>query len=150
ALPKFDLQVHDRLHLRGPRVADDAARSERARSKFHAALEPADDLFFGEPLRRFSNNRVIVEALVLGADANQIRLGFVRREARAKVRSLHRIGLTAFCLGCRARVPKVLVPNGQRRAKRTAGIARRRLDPKFLEWSFAKNLAVADAIERDT
>ena len=33
-----------RLHPRAPRVAEDAARAERARAELHAAVEPADDL----------------------------------------------------------------------------------------------------------
>ena len=49
-LAELDLQVHRRLHRRRARVAEDAARAERARAELHAPLEPADDAAVGEQL----------------------------------------------------------------------------------------------------
>src|SRR5690349_10800174 len=44
----------------------------------------------------------------------------------------------------------ILMPNHQRGAECSTRIPRRRLDPDVVERAVAKDLAVADAIERDT
>ena len=45
---ELDLQVHHRLHLRRPRVAEDRPSPERARPELHAALQQPDDLLLRE------------------------------------------------------------------------------------------------------
>ena len=47
----LDPRVEDVLHVGPARVGDDRAVAERARAELHPALEPADDVAGGDPLR---------------------------------------------------------------------------------------------------
>src|SRR5262245_35478998 len=51
-LAPFDLRVEDRLHIAAPRIAQDRAIAERARTPLHPPLEPAQDRTFGDRCRR--------------------------------------------------------------------------------------------------
>src|SRR6185312_3484689 len=77
-LAELDLEVHRRLHRRRARVAEDAARPERARAELHAPLEPADDAAFGEERR--GGARAIVERVIGHAFGLQERLDVVVAE----------------------------------------------------------------------
>ena len=60
----LDLEIEDVLHVGAPRIAQDRAVAERARSPFQAALEPADHLALGDRLRRApAQGRLVGDAL---------------------------------------------------------------------------------------
>src|SRR5690606_15091247 len=44
---EFDLLIHDGLHARAARVAEDAARPERSWAELQASLKPADHVLAG-------------------------------------------------------------------------------------------------------
>ena len=107
-LAELDLQVHHRLHLRRPRVADDRAAAERARAELHPALKQADDLF----LRHQRGDAIgQLGRLVRGAPCSRSR----RRSAaissssklRPEKRPAHAVGVARHA---------VLAANGRRAA----------------------------------
>src|SRR6516162_4366274 len=51
-LPPFDLGIKNSLHIGAPRVAQDRAIAERARTPLHAPLEPTEDSPFRDRRRR--------------------------------------------------------------------------------------------------
>ena len=145
ALAELDLEVHRRLHLRRPRIAEDAARAERARPELHPALEPADDLLrfqqIGDARRRVGVARR--------------RDGTSRRRGRGTRRSRSDENAGPRKLPCWRSIEPVcprlveqLVPDEQRRAQRAAGVAGRRLNPDVVERPLAQQPAVGHAVER--
>ena len=75
ALPELDLDVHRRLHLCRPGVAQDAARTERPRTEFHTAVEPPDNFFADERLGDFVEQRVFARMMAV-ARAGALQEGF--------------------------------------------------------------------------
>src|ERR1041385_92956 len=49
-----------------------------------------------------------------------------------------------------SRLIKELMPNERSSAQRASGIARSRLNPDVIEWSFAQQPSIGNAVERDT
>src|SRR5687767_28560 len=69
-LPELDLQVHDRLHFWGSRVADDRARSEGARPELHTAVKVTDDALLCYLLcEQIEQRRLVRKIMIGGADA---------------------------------------------------------------------------------
>src|SRR6266404_8012586 len=60
-----------------------------------------------------------------------------------------RAALRILVTGNFSRLVVIMMPAQQCGAERATGVARSRLDPDFLERSFAENSAVADTIQRD-
>ena len=138
-LAELDLQVHHRLHLRAPRVADDAARSERARTELHATLKPADDLLPRDQVGHGLAERLVrVEFTIDGPDAVEERADLRVDRARAQQRPVLRVARTRH-----ARLVEQLMPDEQRDAQRPPGIAGRRLNPDVLKRAFAQDAPVA-------
>ena len=146
-LAELDLQVHDRLHLLGARIADDAARAKGPGTELHASLKPADDVLVGDQLgdalgklssssRRWylapkpSSTRRIWASLKPGPIVRAL-LGPPRRGGPRPLLEVH-------------------VPGHQRRSQSTSGVARGGLDPQVLERTLAQDPAVAHAVERHT
>src|SRR3954471_16561692 len=67
ALSEFDLEVHLRLHTRTARIAENASRAQRTRTKFHPAVEPTNNLFGGEEARHRAKEFLAIQTLVGGA-----------------------------------------------------------------------------------
>ena len=133
---ELDLEVHHRLHLRRPGIADDRAAAERARAELHPALQQADDLFGCQmPGDRFGQRRAIDArrdpAAVHRPHCLDLRFGILR----AQIRAAHAVGVlrhgrrrapstaAATCPStrdCCARLAKMLVPeaHARRRARR--------------------------------
>jgi len=79
------------LHLRTPRIAENAPRSERARTELHPSIEPSNDVLFGEQRRKTFVQILAFEANVGRADALQKLLDDSVAELRPQVRDLHGI-----------------------------------------------------------
>src|SRR5262249_41862063 len=138
---ELDLLVHDRLHRRVARIAEDAACAEGARPEFHPSLKPADDL-----LARQQVGDVIAQFLLAGKLAVRGVRGIQARFdlARGVVRAEQRALLAVARVG-RASVAEKLIPDEERHAQRTASVSRGGLDPYMIEWPLPQNSSVADA-----
>src|SRR5213078_1012795 len=127
------------------RIADDRARPQRARAELHAALEPAERLALSHCFRTGADELTIVQCFEHGARGAQPALDLVVRELRPEVAAAHAvhgaIHLAPFF------IEEVITD--ERGAERTAGIARRGLQPQPLEAAVAQELAVRHAVERD-
>ena len=146
ALAELDLEVDGGLHLRIPRIAQDATRPKSARPKFHRVLEPADDLAFRNGVSGELAQRVIVvDAAVVRGHRTQksrdliVRVGFPEKGPALRVAS-----------GGRTGVSEQLMPDKERNAQCAARVPRGGLDPDILERAFAENSAIADAIQCNT
>ena len=78
----LDLEIERRLHRGRARIAEDRAGAERARSEFHAPLEPADRLAVGEALAARSISVVVARARSKRAPACSSRRCASRRRRR--------------------------------------------------------------------
>ena len=63
AFTSFDLRIQDVLHVRAARITDNRAIAERARAPFEPALEPADNIPFGDMIGCPLGQRLIIKAL---------------------------------------------------------------------------------------
>ena len=144
-LPVLDLEVHDRLHPRIPRIAENAAASERAGPELHPALEPADDLARREVVGDLPEEVFLRHAHVRGVLPGEEELDLLVRVCRAQEAAAHAVA------GARrdAGLPVQAVPGGQRDAHRPAGIARGGLDPQAPERTVSQDLAIAHTVEGD-
>src|SRR5215470_8273169 len=77
------------FHIGAPRVDDDRAIAQRARSEFHSALEPANDQPIGYVLRGPLGDFPVRMRFVLEPGAVQLRLYLIIREPRPRVSSFH-------------------------------------------------------------
>ena len=144
ALTELDLEIHGCLHAGLARVANNAPRPQRPRSKLHPPVKPANNLALGDHLRN------VVEQLSLPGVPFVRRIHFrqkafdelvgIPRPEQAALLAIEAIGL--------AGVVHKLMPNEQCRPQRAAGIARRRLNPDILERPFPQQPPVANAVER--
>jgi len=150
ALAVLDLQVHDRLHARRARVADDRAAAQGARTELHPPLAEADDVLSGQHLRdprRPVGVRQLDGGQVVGV---QIGLDLVAGEFGAEKGALHAVARFAVLAGRHLpRLAERVVPVGERRAEGATGVARGRLDEQAVEDAGAQQDAVGDAVERD-
>src|SRR5688572_327058 len=144
-LPIFDLQVHDGLHLRAARIADDRAPPQRARAELHATLKPSDHVLVLEQLRKARIQGGVIEFLVLGTKGVELCLDLITRVPRTEIRAAHEI-MPVHC----AWLLFVFVPRRCRGADSAPGISSCGLDPDVIEWPFAENPAVCDAVQRHT
>src|SRR5262249_39736647 len=125
-------------------VAENASRSESARTELHAPLKPADDLLVREQIGDLDAELLVRLADVIGrAFRGEHLQHIILGELRTEKRSLLPIGTSRL-----SRIIVKLIAHEQRRAKRTTRIARGRLNPDLLEGSFSKDAAVADAVQR--
>src|SRR5215510_14089854 len=76
ALAVFHLEIEHFLHSRGPRIAEDRACTEGARTKLHAPLKPTDRLFGDKRLRRLLDNFDFIEHVELCARGRQSAFDF--------------------------------------------------------------------------
>src|SRR5439155_22284287 len=137
--------VHRRLHFRRSRIAEDAAGAERARSEFHAALKPPDDVVADEKVGDVLEELVFgLESTVPGAQTVEKIADIARRVARPEEAALLTVGLVRT-----PRLVEQLVPDKERRAERPARVTRGGLNPDFPERTFPKHARVADAVQRD-
>src|SRR5262249_55758853 len=127
------------------RIAENAARSQRAGAKLHAPLKPADHLLVGQQFRDVSEQiGLTLEALVRRFHFVQELLDFRRGKPRTEKASL--LGVAG---GWPPRPVQELMPDEECSAQRAAGITCGRLDPDIFKWSFAQEQPVGDAIECD-
>src|SRR5689334_5948242 len=68
----LDAAVQNILHFFTPRISEDAAVAERARSELHSALKPADDLGVGDLLCRPGNQIVLGELVEVTSGQIQV------------------------------------------------------------------------------
>jgi hypothetical protein len=138
-LAELDLQVHRRLHLARARVADDAERAPSARARTPRSLKPPTtcSLAISSATCSISSSSFSCE-VVDGVDRVEERADLGIRVARTEQRAvLGVVGLRA------ARLVEELVPGEERRAERSARVARRRLDPDLLEGPLAQDAPLA-------
>src|SRR5262249_32697033 len=142
---KLDLQIHDALHLRRARIADDRSMAERARPELHASEEESDDFLVGKKFGDFRRALFVVgDERVRVSMRIEIRTNLLVGKRRPQVRADHRIG--------GIRVPLLTVdlePRMKSTSERATGITCRWLHPDVLEWALAKEMAIRDAIECD-
>src|SRR5262245_6699010 len=120
----LDAGVERVFHLLAPRIGEDAASSERARTKLHAALEPADDPSVGEGACRLVDEIVFTERCAVVATACELRGDLAIGRFGAVVDVPHPIT---------ARLIEELVPYAERGTDRCARVVRGRLDVDVLE-----------------
>ena len=144
ALPELDLEVHDRLHLRRPGVANDAARPQGPRAELHPAVEPAHRLLLRHGLSDVLQQlRLVAKIMVTGPGLVEKLLDL----ARGILRPQEAAHLCILAVG-RPRLVQQLVPDEQGSPQGAAGIASGRLNPDVLERSFTQQPAVGDAVQR--
>ena len=143
-LAELDLQVHHRLHPRAAGIAQNAPRAQRPWPELHPPLKPAHHLLLRQQSGHEIAQRFIIRQLAIhGSRPIQERADFCIRKSRSEKRPVLAVTL--------ARLPRLiqkLMPNERRHAERPARVARRRLNPQFLERSLRQNPSIADAIER--
>ncbi len=160
-LAELDLQVHDRLHLRRARVAQDAAPPEGARPELHPPLQQADDLLFGEkggddvrelcgrhrPERQPLRTQPGCDLLrgEGGAEEGPLHAVGVRRQAAPRCQGLPR----PEPLRARTRSAHPAVPDGEGRAHGPSRVTGSRLDEEVFEETRALERPVRDAVQRD-
>src|ERR1700694_1511771 len=143
-LPMFDPPVQNLLHVRAPRISNNAPIPQRPRAPFSSPLKPAHDLSFRDDscrppahlfFRQLGNN------IATPRDATRVnsRTNLSRRILRSPVSVVHHK---------RTRFPELLMPDVKRRPYRQASVPGSRLHVNLLEWSPVKNLAVRHTIER--
>src|SRR5205085_9291796 len=88
-LAVLHLEVEGLLHRRRARVAQDRARTERARAELHAALEPAERLAFGERPRAGVDHALVVERPENRPGLGETLLAVLEREFGSDVTALH-------------------------------------------------------------
>src|SRR5262249_10870874 len=128
----FDFQIHDGLHRRVPRIADDAASAESPRPEFHASAKPANDLAVRQIVRYALIKFVIIESDIGRALRFQKAWDFVIGECRTQEAASHRI-LAAVCI---PRFSEHLMPGAQRGAYSAPRIAGCRLNPYPFKRTF--------------
>ena len=92
ALAVFDLEVEVLLHGGRAGIAEDRARAERARTKFHPALKPADRELVGQRLRRCLDHLVFAEDGKARAGRTKPSFDLALREFRTEKRAGHGVG----------------------------------------------------------
>ena len=144
ALPELDLEVHDRLHLRRPRVTDDTTRAQSPRAVLHPAVEPADHLLLGHgPSDVLEQLRLVAKIMVTSSGLVEKLLDLARGILRPQEAAL----LCILAVG-RPWLVQQLVPDEQGSPQSAAGIAGGGLNPDVLERPFTQQPAVGDAVER--
>src|SRR5262249_26533596 len=137
--------VHQRLHARRARVAEDATGAQRPRAELHAAVEPADHLAVGQRPRYVGQQVALARERPAGRlrpleEATHLLVGQARPEQAALLRALTARG---------PRLLQKLVPDEHGSAEGAAGVAGRGLYPDGLERPLAQQPAVGDAVEGD-
>src|SRR5438132_10408251 len=127
----LDAAVESVLHLRTPRVGDDAAISKRPRPPFGAALKPAEDFSSGDgrgaAARQFFFGKF--------GDAITILRKAARIDRAADFFSRIRWSPVGVIHHKRARLAQFLVPYIKRGAHRETRVPRRWMNVDLLEWS---------------
>ena len=139
-LTEFDLQIHHRLVPRITGIGKYAAASQRARSKLHPSLKPADHVLLRDEFRGLLQQ--------LFPFACSERYPFLTKEGAYAI--VPKFGTQERVLHHKS--PGVLqkrVVHKEGRTDRTACIPGRRLYEDLPERGFLQHLAVGDAIQRD-
>ena len=84
-LALLDPRIDQVAHLRSPRVGEDGASAERARTELHAPVKPADHLASLEAIdRRFEKRRLVsAKILLMGVAVGKKERDLVRLEPGA-------------------------------------------------------------------
>ena len=117
-----------RLHRRRARVAEDAARAERARAELHAPLEPADDVAGGEQSRGGARaiRRIGAKTGGRARPRPEERLDLVVAERGAEVGGRHRVACRRDRAAVACRRTTRAAPRRPRRRRRPPPAAPRR------------------------
>ena len=144
--PSFDLSVEDGFHIRAPRIAEDRAVAEGARTPLHPTLEPAEDSALGDR-RRGAPAELI---FVMDCLDRTTRLHNLRTALGEEPRDLGRRKLrTPECVVHDKRPGAAEpMPHHKGCADRPAGISSSGLYIDAAKRRFASDLAVGDRVHR--